>query len=67
MVSLTYGANIHLLRDLWLCVDVDLIEGDIGVHGGVLLEDGADHPARPAPSCPKVDDDGLVLFDLLNR
>src|SRR5437763_1944887 len=40
-------------------VDVDLDQfHPPGVRPGEALEDGADHPARPAPRCPQINDDG---------
>ena len=61
-----HGLDADLGRDLFLRIDVDLVEVDLVAGGRVrdLLEDGADDPARTAPGSPEVNDDGLVAFDL---
>jgi hypothetical protein len=47
-----------------LLLDINLDELDVGVLGLKLGKVGANKLARAAPSCPVVDDDGLLAVDL---
>lgn len=55
-----HRADSDFLCDLWLLVDVDFEEGDIGVLLGEGGEDRRDDPARSTPGSPEVDHDWLI-------
>jgi len=62
----TYRADANFFRDGLYLIAVDFIERHVAefFNVGELLEDRGNHSARPTPSSPEVDDDGLVAIDL---
>ena len=61
----THSPDANLLRDLFVSVNIDLVEVDGCVFFGELFEYGTDDSAWTTPGCPKVKDGDLVLADLM--
>jgi hypothetical protein len=60
-----YSSNFNFLGNVWRLIDIDTIKLDRSGFFREFFKDGADHPARATPSCPKVKDDDLVPVDLI--
>lgn len=61
---MTYRADTGFLTDLFLSIDIDLVEADIGELASKLLKYGRDYSAWATPGCPEVDDNGFVTVNL---
>lgn len=58
-----HGPHAEFLRHIRHGVHIDLVEFRLRVGLAVLLEDGGDSLAGPAPGCPAVEDDGAGVAE----